>query len=200
MTVHPVLRPRGGTVERPDAKTMPGIEGFWVFVFGDLAMFTLVFLTFAVARNGDAADFEEGRRLLDVDRGGLNTLILLSSSACVAAAVARVRVGDADRARAWLAGGIAGGIAFVVLKVSEYVTSFEAGHTPVEGEFFVFYFALTGLHLLHVIAGCLILGAFWLRLRRGPLRSHVGFETAGIYWHLVDFLWLIIFPLLYLIR
>ena len=192
MSVHPVLRQR--------ERAMPGIEGFWVFVFGDLAMFTLVFVTYAVVRNDHPAAFAQAQALLDADRGGINTLVLLTSSACVATAVSRVRVGDAGRARAWLAGGIAGGVVFIVLKVSEYVASFDAGHTPGDGDFFVYYFALTGLHLLHVVAGCLILAAFWIRLGRGPLRSPVGFETAGIYWHLVDFLWLIIFPLIYLAR
>lgn len=195
MTIHPVLRVRAQDGER----RMPGFEGFWVLVFGDLAMFTLVFLTFAVARRGDPIGFDEASRLLDVDRGAVNTLILLSSSACVALALSRVRSGAVVRARAWLAGGLAGGLAFIALKVSEYAVSLGEGHTPADSEFLVYYFALTGIHLLHVIAGCLILGGFWLRLRRGPLATPVGLETAGIYWHLVDLLWLIIFPLLYLI-
>lgn len=178
---------------------MPGFEGFWVFVAGDLAIFTLVFFAFVHARSADVAGFEAARATLDVDRGGINTLVLLTSSACIATALTRLRAGNNSAAAQWTAVGIAGGVAFIVLKISEYASGFGAGHTPSSGQFFVYYMTLTGLHLGHVIAGCLILGICWYRMRRS-LTTVTGFTTAAAYWHLVDFLWLLIFPLVYLVR
>jgi len=186
---------------RPDASAlargrMPGMEGFWVFVAGDLAIFTLMFVTFLVARDGDVAGFDAARASLDSDRGGINTLVLLTSSACIATALARLRAGATASARSWIAAGLAGGLAFVVLKSTEYA----AGHTPAESDFFVYYIALTGVHLGHVVVGCVLFALFWVRLGRSAPRDPVGFQTAAVYWHLVDFLWLVIFPLLYLLR
>jgi nitric oxide reductase NorE protein len=175
---------------------MPGTEGFWVFVAGDLAMFTLMFVTFLIARDGDVAGFDAARATLDSDRGGVNTLVLLTSSGCIATALARLRTGATASARTWIAAGLAGGLAFVVLKSTEYA----AGHTPAESDFFVYYIALTAVHLGHVVVGCVLLALFWVRLGRSAPRDAVGFQTAAVYWHLVDFLWLVIFPLLYLLR
>jgi nitric oxide reductase NorE protein len=177
-------------------RRMPGMDGFWVFVAGDLAMFTLMFVTFLIARDGDVAGYDAARASLDSDRGGVNTLVLLTSSACIATALARLRTGARASARAWIAAGLAGGLAFVVLKSTEY----GAGHTPAESDFFVYYIALTGVHLGHVVVGCVLLALFWARLGRSAPRNPVGFQTAAIFWHLVDFLWLVIFPLLYLLR
>lgn len=181
-------------------KTMPGIGGFWVFVGGDLIMFTLMMLAFTWTRRGNEAEFELARQALDTDRGGINTLVLLTSSACIAMALARIRAARTREAANWTAAGIVGGLVFIALKSSEYVSGISAGHTPSESEFYVYYFALTGVHLGHVVAGCLILAIFWVRMRRSQLQSTLGYETAACYWHLVDFLWLLIFPLLYLIR
>lgn len=197
MSLDQIEQPQSAPVVR---KSMPGMDGFWVFVAGDLIMFTLMFVTFVVARGDDLAGFEAARGTLDADRGGINTLVLLTSSACIATALTRLRSGAVVVARNWILAGIAGGLLFVVLKAAEYASGVQAGHTPDQSEFFVYYFALTGVHLGHVIAGCLILSVFWVRLKKGALASPTGFETAAIYWHLVDFLWLVIFPILYLVR
>jgi nitric oxide reductase NorE protein len=195
-----VTAPVRATTPAVARRRMPGMEGFWVFVAGDLAMFTLMFVTFLVARDGDVAGFDAARATLDSDRGGVNTLVLLTSSACIATALARLRTGATASARAWIAAGLAGGLAFVVLKSTEYAAGAGAGHTPTESDFFVYYIALTGVHLGHVVVGCLLLALFWVRLGRSARRDPVGFQTAAVYWHLVDFLWLVIFPLLYLLR
>ncbi|QHN35960.1 hypothetical protein GII31_14875 [Gordonia pseudamarae] len=181
-------------------RRMPGIEGFWVFIAGDMAIFTLMFLAFAVTRRDDVPGFEAARATLDIDRGGINTLVLLTSSACVASALKWLRAGEQHIAARWTAWGIVGGLVFIALKSTEYVTGFRDGHTPAASEFYVYYLAITGIHLIHVIAGCIVLGTFWVRMRRSPMPGVTGFETAACYWHLVDLLWLLIFPLIYLIR
>ena len=181
-------------------RRMPGIDGFWVFIGGDMAIFTLMFLAFAVARRDDVAGFDAARATLDVDRGGINTLVLLTSSVCVAYALTRLREGRTDVAATWTAFGVLGGLAFVALKGAEYVTGFQDDHSPAAGMFYVYYLTITGIHLLHVIAGCILLGILGFRLRGSLPPGTAGFETAACYWHLVDFLWLLIFPLIYLIR
>lgn len=178
---------------------MPGMDGFWVFVAGDLAMFTLMFVTFVLARADSLQEFQAAQLTLDVDRGGINTLVLLTSSGCIASALTALHRGAVEGARRWIAAGILGGVAFALLKSLEYAAGFDAGHAPDASEFYVYYLTITGVHLGHVVAGCVVLACFWVRLGRGP-GGVAGFETAAIFWHLVDFLWLLIFPLLYLVR
>lgn len=185
---------------RPARRVMPGVDGFWVFIGGDLMIFTLLFLSFLLARADDIAGFETARLTLSIDRGGINTLLLLTSSACVAQAVHSLRAGLVPQARLWIAGGLLGGLGFIAFKASEYASGLGDGHTPEVSDFFTYYYAITGLHLFHVIAGCIALAAYLWRLGHGPLRTAKGFETAACYWHVVDFLWLVIFPLVYLVR
>lgn len=182
-------------------RRMPGVEGFWVFIAGDLGIFSLLFGSFMAARAKDVGSFEEARQFLSPDHGGVNTLLLLASSWCVARALLALRAHQDAAAVRWLAVGIAGGIGFVASKVLEYVVKITAGHDPSAGEFFMYYYVLTGIHLLHVVVGCILLTVFWLRWRRGRMPERfTGFESAACYWHMVDFLWIIIFPLLYLVR
>lgn len=186
--------------ERPPRR-MPGVEGFWVFIAGDLGIFTLLFGSFMAARAKDAAAFEDARQFLSPGHGGINTLLLLTSSWCVARALLALRASRNDAATRWLAAGIAGGLGFAVSKALEYAVKITAGHDPGSGEFFMYYYLLTGIHLLHVVVGCVLLTVFWLRWRRGRMPDRwTGFESAACYWHMVDFLWIIIFPLLYLTR
>jgi nitric oxide reductase NorE protein len=173
---------------------MPGLEGFWVLIGGDLAIFTLLFVSYLAARSAHPGAFAAASHLLDQDRGGLNTLVLVTSSSAVARALAHLRRDDVPRARRWLGVGIGGGLVFVVLKVQEYA----AGHGSSASTFFDYYYALTGLHLAHVVVGTALLLGCWLRLRR-PSGSLSGFESIACFWHLVDALWIVIFPLLYLI-
>jgi nitric oxide reductase NorE protein len=182
---------------------MPGSEGLWVFLGGDLAIFTMLFVSFLTARRDDPAAFEAARATLDPGRGGVNTILLLVSSWCVVMCLREIRGGRVRPAQCYLAAAIVGGVSFAVLKISEYVATIDAGHA--DEEFYTFYFSLTGLHLAHVIGGCVVLAVFLVRwqLRPPAAGSNAagnGFESAALFWHLVDFLWIVIFPLLYLTR
>jgi len=180
---------------------MPGAEGIWVLIAGDLAIFSLLFLSFLLDRNDDPATFEQGRQALHLDQGGINTLLLLTGSWCVVRALRAARAGDAVRAQRWLAGGVAGGAAFAVSKVVEYLREVDAGHTSTTSDFFMYYFSITGLHLVHVVVGTAILAGFLLAWRRRGVGSGlVAFESGALYWHVVDLLWIVIFPLLYVVR
>lgn len=205
-TVHPSAAITDGTALRADARPpdrrMPGLEGFWLFVLGDLAVFTVLFAAYLFARGDDVAGFTAAQGELDVVLGGVNTVVLLTSSAAVVVALRHLRAGRVAAARGWTLVGLAGGVAFAVLKVLEYVRGWSDGHTPSAHDFFTYYLSLTGLHLGHVVAGCLLLALFAWRWRGLPDRvvPTSGFETVAVYWHVVDLLWLLIFPLIYVAR
>jgi nitric oxide reductase NorE protein len=179
---------------------IPGEEGLWVFIFGDLLVFGTFFITYAVSRAQDLGLFHRSQMLLDRRLGLLNTLLLLTSSWCVAQGVAAVRRGD-PRARLLLGAGMACGIGFAIVKAFEYHAKISAGITLNTNEFFIFYYMLTAIHLIHVVIGLGVLGFTFSRFDRqgrfpGPFAL---IEGAGAFWHLVDLLWVVLFALLYLL-
>jgi nitric oxide reductase NorE protein len=183
------------------ARKIPGIEGVWVLIAGDMMIFALLFGSFMSARLTHPAAFEASRHALDFHRGGINTLLLLTSSWCVVMALRAMRAECREPALRWLGAAILGGAGFAVSKVLEYVSEAHAGHTPGSGDFFMYYFMMTGIHLVHVLVGTLILTVFWFKWRSPrEIRSLAGFESAAVFWHMVDLLWIILFPLLYLVR
>jgi nitric oxide reductase NorE protein len=181
------------------ADRLPGIDGFWVFIGADLTLFTALFIGFVHARMADVGAFESARLSLDPDRGGLNTLLLLTSSWCVVQGVHAARNADRSAIR-WMYAGLLGGLGFVVVKATEYAASITHGHPERQRDFFAWYYAITGLHLAHVIVGCILLTVFTLRWRKLGPRGGDGVDTAACFWHLVDALWILIFPLIYLVR
>ncbi|WP_158265799.1 MULTISPECIES: cytochrome c oxidase subunit 3 family protein [unclassified Pseudomonas] len=185
----------------PQVRRLPGLEGIWVFVGLDMMIFALLFGSFMVERLKNPDTFEASRQALNLHFGGGNTLILLTSSWCMVRAVQAARRRTA--VGPWLAAALASGIAFGISKIFEYMGKIHAGYTMLTNDFFMFYFALTGIHLLHVVAGCVALAVFWTHARAGTYARDsnlVGIESMGIYWHMVDLLWIVLFPLLYLMR
>jgi nitric oxide reductase NorE protein len=182
-------------------RRLPGVEGIWVLIAGDMMIFALLFGSFMHARSADVAAFESARHALSFHRGGVNTLFLLTSSWCVVMSLRSVREDHREAAVRWLGAGILGGAGFAISKVLEYAHEISAGHTAGSGDFFMYYFMMTGIHLVHVLVGTLVLSIFWTRWRRSGLPSNpAGFESAAAFWHMVDLLWIVLFPLLYLVR
>lgn len=191
------------TTQQPEPFPVEG--GVWVVVLGELCVFTLFFTTFLYYRAFSPEQFEESRALLRQDLGALNTLILLTSSWCVASAVKSLAIVEQrPRALALLRGALGCGAAFVAVKIFEYTGAINAGINVLSDEFFMFYFMLTGIHLLHLLVGMGLLTATTINLRRAiatqgaPSEPLVGF--ASCFWHMLDLLWIILFPLLYLLR
>ncbi len=190
-------------VGQPAATTrrIPGEQGTWIFLLGDMLVFAVFFATFMVERAKAAEVFDVARKTLHVNIGLVNTLVLLTSSLFVVAAIGAIRTGRrAIAARALLiAAGC--GVVFVALKVTEYVLLAGAGHGPGANHFYLYYFILTGLHLLHVVIGILALTLMFTQTRRIELSATrlAVIEGGGCFWHLVDLLWIVLFPLLYLV-
>ena len=185
---------------RAGKKHLPGEEGVWVFIFGDLLVFAAFFITFAVERLGELELFARSQALLDRQLGLLNTLLLLTSSWCVAQAVGAARRKD-PRGRLLIAGAILLGLGFVVVKFFEYSAKISAGITLNTNSFFIFYYMFTAIHLLHVLIGLGVLTLIYTRFdRSGQFRADLSLiEGGGAFWHLVDLLWIVLFALLYLL-
>ncbi len=178
------------------------MEGVWVFVAADMAFFAMLFVSFALARRDQSALFESGRQALNRDLGGINTLILLTSSWCVAMAVEAAQRNQHKALQRSLWGALLCAVAFGISKAFEYTHELRAGITPLTNDFFMYYFTLSGIHFVHVIAGAVVLGVMLQRARSGAYNreDHRGLEVGATYWHMVDLLWVMIFPLLYLLR
>jgi nitric oxide reductase NorE protein len=179
----------------------PGTDGLWTFVFIDMVIFLMIFLTFMSERLGHVELYAASQLHLREIFGFANTLILLTSSWMVVAAIQAARRGDDTGIRWYLGWAWLLGLAFSIDKFVEYTLTIHAGITPATNSFFSFYFFITIVHFLHVIAGMLFIGYCRSKARtRAGMASYVtGLENVGLFWHLVDVLWIFIFPLLYLV-
>ena len=187
---------------KPSARRLPGVEGVWVFLGVDMMFFFLLFMLVMTGRRAAPGVFEAGRLTLDANFGGINTLILLTSSWFMVLAVEAAKRDRLAEIPRWLLAAFACGIAFGISKAFEYGAKIAAGITPATSDFYMYYYILTGFHMLHVVGGCAMLLVFWRMARRGAFSSQrlVVIESGGLYWHMVDLLWIVLFPLLYLLR
>lgn len=200
---HPV--PFAGAAASEDlepVRRLPGEAGFWTFIAADATLFALLFFQFSLDRSSHVTTFDAGQRELLVPLGAVNTLILVTSSLLLALAVRAAHRGELRTARRLVAGTISLGLAFAVVKVAEYAIEVESGHTLSTSLFFMYYFVITGIHLAHLIVGVIVLAVIVFRLRGAadPGRNRVIVECGASYWHLIDLLWMFLFPLLYLAR
>lgn len=178
---------------------LPGDGHMWVMVLGDLVIFAGYFVVFMIYRSMHTDEFLAAAQHLDINLGVLNTVILLTSSWFVARAVLAVRAGDHDRSIRLIAAGGFLGLLFMVVKGYEWYAKIAAGQTSSQ-MFYSFYYVFTGVHLVHVLIGLIVLGVL-VRELRNPARRRVSMvESGAIYWHMVDLLWVIIFALLYVMR
>ncbi|WP_194829823.1 cytochrome c oxidase subunit 3 [Nocardia sp. XZ_19_231] len=181
---------------------IPGEPGIWVFLLGDMVIFTVCFGAFLVARAEDRELFSSSRHTLGLTIGLTNTVVLLVSSMLVVLGLGAIRV-DARRVAARMfAAAAACGLLFAVLKIVEYSHLIGAGHGPEANSYYNYFFILTGMHLFHLLVGVAVLAALTAHARReveftGTRR--VVFEAGACFWHLVDLLWMMLFPLLYLV-
>ncbi|MCW2563432.1 MAG: heme/copper-type cytochrome/quinol oxidase, subunit 3 [Mycobacterium sp.] len=183
-------------------RRLPGVEGVWVFVMADMTVFALLFGSFMISRHQNPALFEASRHALNPNFGGVNTLILLTSSWFAALALDAVRKSRFVPAQRFIGGAFLCGVAFMVSKAIEYTDKLNAGISLLTNDFFMYYFTLIGIHLFHVLAGNVVLAVLWFMARSRSFDSErpLVVECGAIYWHMVDLLWIILFPLLYLLR
>jgi nitric oxide reductase NorE protein len=182
-------------------KRIPGEAGIWFFILGDMTIFGIFFGTILYYRDQDPKAWDAAQAQLHAGLGLVATILLLTGSLAVVRAVRAARDdGNPGLGRLLLAVAIACAVGFIALKGIEYGDRLGDGVSARSNDFYMCYFTFTGVHLLHVMLGLGVL--VWLR---GRLRTGVtddrdrGFlEGGACYWHMVDLLWLVLFPLFYL--
>ncbi|GAB3377595.1 cytochrome c oxidase subunit 3 [Spongiibacter taiwanensis] len=190
-----------GSASPARTKRLAGAPGVWLFVALDSTIFAILFLSFTLDKMKAKGEFTLGIASLDTHLGTLNTLILLTSSclAALAAAEAKHPTARIGQIKACLLGAVALGVVFVGLKITEYRHVVAGGHGLNSSTFHMYYFVTTGLHLLHVLIGIAALSLVATQaLKPSVPAAPIIVESAATYWHMVDFLWVMIFPLFYL--
>lgn len=192
----------GRAVPASPSRRLPGDMAMWFFILAELSVFGVLILTFAVTQMLHPEPFRESRRVLDGSIGLALTLSLLTAGLLAALAVERVRR-ERPRQAAWLllAGLLSAGV-YVALKLGEYGHLLGLGLDMEAGTFFTLYWILTGFHFLHVLLGMAILAWMAGRCRRRAYRpdSCSGLESGVLYWHMVDLVWVLLFPLVYVLN
>ena len=185
--------------------------GMWLFIFTELFLFGGLFLVYAVFRNKYSAEFHHAAEELNAFIGTMNTVVLLVSSMTVAISITAIQKGNKKLAIRMLLITVLAALVFMVNKYFEWSHKFELKIYPGSdvlksldhGEtlFFGLYYMMTGLHALHVIIGLVLIIIVIFRIKAGSITNerYVLHENAGLYWHLVDLIWIFLFPLLYLI-
>jgi nitric oxide reductase NorE protein len=201
--------PPPGTDEQPPdpgagkaipARAVPGQPDMWVLVLFEALVFTAYFAVYLYHRSADSELFLRSQAQLNPWLGTLDTLLLLTSSLFMlrCAQAARAGAHRAAMTNAYITACL--GVAFLISKITEWIMLVRGGHAFSSNDFFMYYFFLTGIHLLHLLIGFITIGVIIYQLRGPARRSRELVETCAVYWHTVDLLWVLIFSLLYVVR
>lgn len=180
---------------------IPGEPGIWMFIVGDMLMFSLLFIIYMYYRSGAPELFNASQAQLNQTLGLINTLLMLTSSWLVASGVQAARRGAAEVVTKCFRWTILCGAAFLCVKVVEYGEKIGAGLNMWTNDFFMLYFCYTGIHMIHVVLGMGVVAGLMRYSRAGDFSGNRlrNIETGVTFWHLVDLIWVILFGLLYLV-
>ncbi|HNM86162.1 MAG TPA: cytochrome c oxidase subunit 3 family protein [Mycobacterium sp.] len=193
-----ITEPRSTDTGR--VKAVPGQPDMWLFVLFEALIFTAYFSVYLFYRAQNPELFLQSQQHLNLGVGIFNTIVLLSSSWSVARCVDAARAGAYRQALRDAYLTMFFGVVFVVSKMFEWAHQIGLGHTISSDDFFTYYFFLTGIHGLHVLIGFVVLGVAVYQISGPRRRSQQLVETCATYWHTVDFLWVLIFAMLYVVR
>jgi cytochrome c oxidase subunit III len=191
------------TVEiRPDTGLNNVKLGIWLFLASEVMLFGSLFAVYILLRTGNPA-WGAGKELLSVPMATLNTAVLITSSVTMVMAWVAAMERNLGKFRLYMGATVLAGLVFCVVKYFEYSAKFHHDAPPSHSTFMACYFTFTGLHALHVIAGMAVNGYFWLpgakMMQTAPQQFANRVETAGLFWHFVDLVWIFLFPVLYLL-
>jgi cytochrome c oxidase subunit III len=176
--------------------------GTWLFLASEVMLFGSLFSALILLRTG-AAEWPHGWKLLSVPMAFMNTVFLITSSVTMVLAFAKIQAGDLKKFKVFMLTTVALGCCFLVVKYFEYTGKFHHGHFPRTNNFYATYFTMTGLHVLHVIGGLVVLlyfvGPGTALYKTDAQKFITRIECTGLYWHFVDLVWIFLFPTLYLL-
>lgn len=170
---------------------LPGHPMMWILIFSEMAAFGFMLVGFNVVRLLNQAVFAAGQARLDPLLGGVNTLVLVTSGWFAARAASTAR---RPHRRLLLLGALGLGLVFVAVKLVEYAIAIDAGAGLDTDPFSTLYFLITGFHLLHVVLGAVILAIVAWHAQRDAV------EIGTSFWHMIDLIWLVMYPIIYIIR
>ena len=185
-----------------DEPRLAGDGVVWLLVLAELLTFGLLFASFAVARWREPAVFAQGQAALSLHTGALNTLLLVAASWAAVRAVKAFESDRGDIGAHWLLAALAGALGFLVVKSHEFAGKIAAGFDWATNSFTLLYTLLTGFHFLHVVVGAIVFTVLWRKARGGAYgrANHMAPASGAVFWHMVDLLWMVLFPLVYVIR
>jgi len=184
----------------------PGDFGVWIIIYIELITFGLFFVGFAFSRREEIEIFNNSQLLLDQRFGFVNTILLLTSSYFIVKAtqiIKRINTKESCHLAAnYIVSAIGFGGIFLIIKIIEFADKYQQGINLSTNTFFMFYFILTMFHFMHVVLGMIILFNLYVNTKNGlyTREQHRGLESGASYWHMVDLLWIVLFPLIYIIR
>lgn len=189
--------------ERPDTGFNNATLGVWLFLASEIMLFGGLFSAYILLRTG-AASWPSGVSVLNIPLATLNTFLLVFSSIAVVFAWAATKEGNWGKFKKWMGISLLCGLVFLVVKTFEYKMKIDHHMYPSTSTFLAIYFTMTALHAIHIIGGLIVNGYLWLTgakmFKEDPHHFSHRVEIAGIYWHFVDLLWIILlFPVLYLL-
>ncbi len=192
------------TLDTPNSKIVyypPGGLLIWIIVFLEFITFGAFLIVYLSFRTGDIETFNTSQAQLSSTLGMLNTIVLLTSGLFMAAGLVELKKGG-RKAVTYLALTTALGMLFMALKVFEYNEKIELGIGFSTNQFWVFYWLLTGFHLLHVLVAVVLLSYILIKTRLGVYSStnFEDVESVGVFWHMCDLIWIFLFPILYLLH
>ncbi len=183
-------------------KYIPGEAGVWIFIFGDMMVFSIFFIVFLQHRSQDLPTYLTSQLTLNPHFGAANTILLLTSSLFAVLGLKSLRLNAFVVARRLFSLAALCGVSFGILKIIEYSQKILSGINLTTNEFFMFYFMYTGIHFMHVLIGLSVL-AFMIHKTRSHTytdNDRIAYESGAAFWHMVDLLWIVLFPLLYLVK
>jgi cytochrome c oxidase subunit 3 len=225
--IETMVEPLSGAESHEDHRDDVGARlGFWLFLYTEIFLFAVMFILYSVYRNKYLQDFQKAALELNTTIGTVNTLILLLSSMTVVLSIVAIQRRERKRALVFIAITILCGLAFLNIKSVEWAEKFhhgiflqtrsaiEAGEgSPLltageqmlpQGQvlFYSLYYVMTGTHALHILIGLALLLWCFIRMQRGSIHAQrtVALENVALYWHLVDVIWIFLFPLFYLVH
>ena len=180
----------------------PGGILVWIIVFVELITFGAGFVVFVVQAGANVEVFDSGRALLNQPIAFANTVILLTGGWCMANGITALRRGLTASTSRWMGWAIISGLTFLLLKGFEFAEKIQGGIGLSHDAFFTLYYLLTGFHFLHVLVAVVLLIVMRAGVRKGiyDQRELQNVESSGIFWHMCDLIWLLLYPIIYLLR